>query len=604
MATEIREILLISSRYNIFNLEEDGGLTSKIINEYKGLNISYPPSISGAASVEEAMSLLTQKDFDMALIVPHVEDMDASAVAAKIREKSNMPVFLLTSRGSDVGRPSTGERHKAIDSTFVWSGHPDLLLSLIKNAEDHLNVERDTQIAKVRVLMLVEDSPEYYSYLLPIIYKEIVSQTQALLDIGLNDSQKLLTMRARPKILLAKNYEEATELYQKYQSYLLGVISDTRFPKEGKMDEHAGVALLSRIKKEVPELPLLLMSSEARCCEEAENIPCTFLDKNTSELSQELHNFFLSQLGFGEFVFCMADGRAFDRAANLLQLEEKLNEIPSESICYHINHNHFSNWLLARSEIDLALSFRSKKSHDFKNAGELRRYILTSIHHLRKMRQKGIVSKFNRHHFDPNIREFVKIGEGSLGGKARGLSFMSGLFHQCGDLQQRYPEVKIKIPKTLVICTDLFESFIKENRLQKFSKSDFEDVEVDAAFLSACLPRWLERKLTAFLRKVQYPLAVRSSSQMEDAPFQPYAGLYRTYMIPNNQENLSIRFTHLIKAIKLIYASVYHRDPKTLYKKHIQTPFSRIDGCDYSGNCRCRIRRFLLPKHFRDRQII
>ena len=577
MAHEIHEILLISSPYNIFNLEEDGGLTSRIINEYKGLNLCYPPRITGASSLGEALDLLAVKEFDMVLIVPQLAEMNAFFIGSEIKKiNPELPVILFspTARGLipllEINHP------EGIDKHFIWSGHPDLLLALVKNAEDHLNAGADTRRADVRVVLLLEDSPDYYSFFLPIIYREIVTQTQALMDIGLNDNEKLLTMRMRPKILLARDHEEAVALYERYQSHLLCVISDTRVPRRGKMDGEAGIRFLSRIREEIPELPLLLMSSETENRKKAEGLKtAVFLDKNSANLRLELHDFFLTHLGFGDFVFRMPDGREIDRAANLLELERKLADIPTPSIAYHASRNHFSNYLMARSEIPLALQFRSVKPHDFTHEEELRQYIITNIHDVRRRRQNGIVSTFNRRHFDSDVRQFIKIGEGSLGGKARGLAFMSGLFRQFEALQKKYPEIDIHIPKTLVICTDVFEEFIRINHLQHFAGDDVTDDEVRKGFLDASLPKWLIRKLKTFLMQVDCPIAVRSSSQLEDAHYQPYAGLYGTFMIPNNHPDPSTRLAQLTEAIKRVYASTCYRAPKTFYRNTSATqPFN------------------------------
>ncbi len=575
MAFEIREILLISSVYNIFNMEGDGSLTSKIINEYKGLNLCRPPKITGVSSAEEALALLHEKDFDMVLIVPHPEKMDVFSLAREIKNiRQSLPVILLSPTLRGIYPFPESKNDNCIDNIFIWSGNSDLLLALVKNAEDHLNVELDTQLANVRVLILVEDSPEYYSIFLPMIYKEVVTQTQALLKIGLNDTQKLITIRKRPKILLARSYEEAMTMYQKYRSSLLCMISDTRLPRENRMDAEAGIAVLSQIRKEIPKIPLLLMSSDAANKEKAANIASTFIDKNSPDLLSKTRNFFRFHLGFGDFIFRMPDGRAIDRAANFLQLEAKLAEVPAESIAYHIDNNHFSNWLMARSEIDLGLQFRAITSSDFSSADAIRQYIISNIHDLRKARQKGIISKFDEDHFDSNIREFIKIGDGSMGGKARGLAFMSVLLNEYEQIQNKYPDIAIKIPKTLVITTDVFETFVIENDLQKFSRQGISNEAVVEGFLKADLPGCLIKKLKVFLAQVIIPLAVRSSSQLEDAHFQPFAGLYRTYKIPNNDPVPETRLSQLSNAIKLVYASIYFEDAKAFSINTSTNPFN------------------------------
>ncbi len=574
MAYEVREILLISSPYNMFNMEEDGSLTSKIINEYSGLNLRYPPVITGASSAQEALDLLGQKRFDMVLIVPHLKETNLFSLGRNIKAiQPEVRVILLSPSIRALPSKRDSLYVNGIDTIFIWSGNSDLLITLIKNSEDHVNVEKDTCLANVRVVILVEDCPEYYSYMLPIIYKEIVTQTQALLATDLSDSMKLLTMRARPKLLLAKNYEEAQALYERYKDFLLCVISDTRFPKNGTIDSEAGIKLLSNIRRKTEGIPLLLMSSERENGQKADRIPALFLDKNHPNLSHSTRMFFLNHLGFGNFVFCMPNGRNIDIATNLMQLEAKLPTIPNESLAFHADRNHFSSWLMARSEIGLALKFRACKSSDFSSPDELRHFIISNIHALRKSQHRGLVSTFNENHFDSEVKEFVKIGQGSLGGKGRGLAFMSGILEQDEDIHKNHPEFIIKIPKTLVLCTDVFEAFITQNHLGNFETQKHRVEEVVKVFLRGELPPWLMRQLKAFLSQVKTPLAVRSSSQLEDAHFQPYAGLYKTYKIPNNHPDLSMRIIHLANAIKLVFASTYYDDAKAFHRSTSGHPF-------------------------------
>jgi hypothetical protein len=436
-------------------------------------------------------------------------------------------------------------------------------------------VDPDTKRASVRVLILVEDSPVYYSSFLPLIYKEIVRQTQEVLEVGLNEEHRLLTMRARPKILLATTYEEAVELYNRFRPYLFGFIADTRIPRGQKLDNQAGFELLCKIRKEIPDLPLLMMSSEPHNSEKAKSIkptPAVFLDKNSPNLLGELHDFFMNHLGFGDFVFRMPDGEEVARASSLRELEEKVATIPEESLWYHGKHNHFSRWLMARSEVALASTFREVDASDFSNAEEAREFIISNIHALRKWRQKGVVAQFNASSFEPEFNDFVKIGQGSLGGKARGLAFMSALLQEYPTIHETYPHVNIEVPKTLVICTDGFESFLSENHLEYLAKEDFTDDVVTEEFLKAEMPSWIVKELEAYLAQVRYPLSVRSSSLLEDAQFQPYAGLYKTYMIPNNHADLSVRLQHLIKSIKLVYASTYYEGPKAFSRSILGQP--------------------------------
>jgi hypothetical protein len=572
MSFKIREILLVSSPYDAFLMEEDGRLASKIINEYRGLNLSQPPRVTRTSSAYEALEYLNEKKFDMIITTPHLDGMDPFSLGMEVKKlESGLPVILLAqSMRSIYPLPEDKEHREGIDKIFIWSGTSDFLLALVKNAEDRLNVDPDTQKAMVRVLILVEDSPLYYSSFLPLIYKEVVKQTQAVLETGLNEEHRLLTMRARPKILLATSYEEAMELYQKFHSFLFGIISDARIPKNNKLEDDTGILLLSQMREEVPDLPLLLLSSEPKNREKADRIPAVFLDKNSPNLLSEIHDFFMTHLGFGDFVFRMPGGTEIDRAPDLRTLESKVSQIPDESLLYHAKRNHFSNWIMARSEITLASKFREVQASEFSDADELRQYIVSNIHALRKWRQKGVVAQFQAHNFDPDINDFLKIGHGSLGGKARSLAFMSALLQENPQIYEKYPEINIEIPKTLVISADGFESFVAQNHLQFFANEGFTDEKVTEGFLNADMPQWLIKELEAYLSQVKYPLSVRSSSLLEDAQFQPYAGLYQTYMIPNNHPEFSRRVQHLITAIKLVYASTYYEAPKA-FSRNIST---------------------------------
>ncbi len=574
MPLQVREILLVSSLYNRYSMEDDGSLTSKIVNEYRGLNLSHPPRITGVSSVNRALALVKEKKFDLVFIVPHLDGMDPMTLGGRLKAiHPDLPVILLSPGTRGIYPELKRQRIEGVDRVFIWSGNPDMLLAMVKNTEDQLNVSHDTELANVRVVILIEDSPEYASYFLPVIYKEIVSQTQALLEVGCNDNLKLMTMRARPKILLATTHGEAMALYEKYRTFLLCVIADTRLPRNGMDDPDAGISILSRIRRDIPELPLLLMSNEKENREKARRIPAAFLDKNARDLYKEIHHFFLNHLGFGDFIFCTADGQEVDRAANLLKLESKLAMVPDESIMYHANRDHFSNWLMARSEIAMGLKLRAVKSADFKHVDELRQYLITNIHQLRKERQRGIILQFDRELFDAEVMEFVKIGRGSLGGKARGLAFMATLLGQHPEIQQRYADINVRIPKTLVICTDIFDTFVTVNNLETFAGTGYTVRQIVQAFMDAPLPDHLTQKLEIFLDQVRIPLAVRSSSQLEDAHFQPYAGLYKTYKIPNNHPDRAVRLDHLVTAIKLVYASTYYEDAKSFYRNTSNQPF-------------------------------
>jgi CheY-like chemotaxis protein len=575
MARKVREILLVASPYDAFILEEDGSLASRIINEYSGLNLSHPPRVTRTASAEEAVGLLAHRAFDLVLTMPFLDDMDACTMGRRIKDRRpDLPVILLAHSLRSL-QPLPEDR-QGIDKIFIWTGNSDLLLAIVKSVEDRLNVETDTRKAQVRVLILVEDSPVYYSSFLPLIYKEVVRQTQAVLGSGLNEEHRLLKMRARPKILHAATFEEAQALYERYRDNVLGVLSDTKLPLGGRLDPEAGLHLLGRMRAEMFDLPLLLISCEPGNQPAAEGIPAAFLDKNAPNLLGEIRKFFLSHLGFGDFVFRRPDGVEIDRASNLAELEQKVAQVPAESLRFHAERNHFSNWLMARSEISLGSTFRSVQASAFDHPEELRDYIRSSLRRLRIMRQKGVVAQFDAAQFDAEVMDFVKIGKGSLGGKARGLAFVAALLQQNSAIHERFPEIVIRLPQTLVIATDAFEAFVERNHLGDLGQEGLGDREIAARVVEAELPPELVRDLEAFLDQVRHPLSVRSSSLLEDAQFQPYAGLYDTCMIPNNHTDPGVRLAQVLRAVKLVYASTFYEGPRTFARTTAAQPQQEV----------------------------
>ena len=505
----------------------------------------------------------------MVITMLQLSDMDAFTLGRKIKaQHPHLPVILLTP-GSAPPQPCYLDRNGPpdIDRTFVWNGNNDLLLSLIKSAEDTINVEHDTQSAAIRVILFVEDSPAYLSALLPILYRELVLQTQSSMEEKLNEEHRLLTMRARPKILIAENFEEAVDLYERFEPYILGVISDMRFPRKCNLDPEAGLDFFTMVKRRRWDIPLLLTSSESSNAQKASTIPAAFVDKNSSSLLEEVRAFFVEQLGFGDFVCRMPDGRPIARANSMRRLEQLLSEIPDESFVRHCNRNDFSRWFFARSEIWLATHLRPIRDDDFAgNIDAHREYLIATFRKWRKRRQKGVVANFDAADFDPDT-DFFKIGNGSLGGKARGLAFLAMLLQRNPDIHDHFPHIGIGVPKTLVITTEGFDSFIEQNNLKALAKADIDDNRIADAFLRGQFPQWLKDDLKAFLTKVHYPLAIRSSGLLEDAQFRAYAGLYRTYMITNDCTDLEVRLENLISAIKLVYASTYFKGPRAFSRR-------------------------------------
>lgn len=564
MSNKVFEILLVASPYDAYILEEDGSLASKIINEYQGLNLSRPPRITQAATAAQAMGMLAEKAFHLVIAMPHLDDMDVFDLGMRIkRAHADLPVVLLAHSVRGVYPPPEDKDVSGIDQVFIWSGDSDLLLAIVKSMEDRLNVAADTRKAMVRVLILVEDSPLYTSYFLPLIYKEVVNQTQEVLEESLNQEHRLLKMRARPKILVAENYEQAISLYRQYGEYLFGVISDTRYPKGGRITADAGYTFLCEVRRAIPDLPLLLISNEPQNRRLAERVPAAFQDKNSDDLLADIHRFFLNSLGFGDFVFRQPDGSEIVRAANLKALEEILPTVPDESLLYHATRNRFSNWIMARSEIALASRLRKARAADFSGADEIRQFIITHIHALRKWRQKGVVVHFDSRDYDPEISDIVKIGDGSLGGKARGLAFVANLLRRSPHFQKRYPDITIQVPRTLAITTEGFDAFVSHNNLDPSAMARQSDAQIANAFRKGEMPPWLADQLCRYLEAVHQPLSIRSSGLLEDVHNHPFTGLYKTYMVPNNHRDFSIRCNQLITAVKLVYASTWFRDPRT-----------------------------------------
>lgn len=569
MSRKVRDVLLVSTPYDAWVMEEDCRLSEAIINEYRGLNLSNPPRLNWVSSAEAAIHALERKPFDLVIIMPRVADSSVIDTAEKIRKLApDLPILMLCHRiEQDFFCCGTSTpKLLPFSRTFIWTGNSDLLLAMIKNTEDQMNVAQDTHSAGIRVIIFVEDSPEYLSALLPVFYRELVSQTQAVMEEGLNEEHRLLAMRARPKIMVADCYEDAMRLFREFEPYVLGVISDVRFPRGGEMDENAGVDFLKAIRRERFDIPLLLMSSDFHNARKAASIPAVFVDKNSPTLLSDVRSFFLNHLGFGDFVFRLSDGSEIGRASNLKMLEKKLSTIPDDSFIYHSNRNDFSRWLFARSEIELASRVRPVCKDDFEDVESHRNFLIALIHQRRMRRQKGIIVDFDPKAFDEDA-EFFKIGTGSLGGKARGLSFVSALLRRNSSLLEKFKEVEIFIPQTLVITTEVFEAFVEENDLKWLAKADMPDEAVAAHFMAGTFPERFREPLSVFISHFRYPLAVRSSSLLEDAQFSAYAGLYKTYMLPNENPDTACRLEQLINAIKMVFASTYFQGPKAFSKR-------------------------------------
>ena len=572
MSKRIRNILLVSSPYDAFIMEKDGRIAERIIYEYRGLHLTHPPKLTWVSTAAEAMEILSKKKFDLVITMPRINDMAPVTLGKMIKQQfPDLFVYLLEHNAANLLINQLCPDHKYIDKMFVWHGNADLLLSIIKSIEDQLNVVSDTQTARIRVVIYVEDSPIYCSSILPLLYRELVMQTQGVIEGSVNDDHRNLMMRARPKILIAENFEEAVDLYRRFKPYLLTVLSDVRFQRNGKLDDKAGLILLDMVSKNSPGMPLLVFSSEESNRQKAMDIPALFINKHSQSLRNDIKAFAITYLAFGDFIFRMPDGKKVGRASNLREMEKIIPYIPDESIHYHAKRNHFSTWLMARSEIELASRLRSVKTDQFSSVQEIKKYLADCCRERRIRRQRGLVTDFTGDNFDIDA-DFIKIGKGSLGGKAMGLAFMLNLLNKESGLAEKFPGVKISIPGTLVITTSGFNSFVKQNEARILSENwpidaSCEDIDIVERFMQADFPDDLRSDLKIFLSQNSYPLAVRSSSLLEDAQYMPCAGIYKTYMIPNNNTDTKVRLNQLVKAIKLVYASTYLSIPRAMAGK-------------------------------------
>ncbi len=556
MAFRVREILLVHTPFDAF-IMGGANLTARIARQYRGLNLSRPPRFTAVQEAGRAMDVLEERAFDLVLTMPQVGGMDGIELAGHIRSRHPaLPVVMLAhSPAALPGELRTGD--SPLEQIYQWSSDPELLLAIIKNIEDQRNAEHDTAAAQVGVIILVEDDPADLSLLLPAIYQEVVRQTQAVLDESLNDEHRLLKMRARPKILTAAGYQQATELFQRFRPYLLAVIADSRFPAGDRNDSQAGPRLLARIRSASPDLPLLLTSAETANQKAAEAVAAGFLDKNAPRLAGRLGEFFRHHLGFGDFVFRTPDGREIGRADNLIAFERALRDLPGESLSYHARRGHFVTWVMARSEIPLAIRLRQAPVQAPDH--ELRRFLCQTVYAELKERQQGVVTRFTRRDFDAELMDFVLCGEGGMGGKGLGLAFLC----RYGVEQKVFtrPDVlPMEVPPTVVLATAFFERFLEEN-FGNQELHDLPDEEIDRRFLAAALPKELLGDLAVLLGQIRHPCIVRSSSTLEDAHLAPYAGLFRTCAL-TNQGTLEERLAAMANAIKLVYASALHRAPR------------------------------------------
>ncbi len=567
MPSKVKEILLVATLYDSYSIVREGQFSDKIFGEYLQLNLYSAPRFTSVNSVEDALDIIEAKHFDMVIIMAGVDKVTPIKAAEEInKSRERLPLLLLVNNNKDLlFFAEAAKTLPAIDRVFVWNGNSTVFLAMIKYIEDKKNVARDIEVGNVRVVLLVEDSIKYYSRYLPMLYTSIMTQTQNLVaDESADELHMILQMRARPKVLLASTYEHAVEIIKNYKDYLLCVISDVKFERRGVDDEDAGIELLKYVKQVLRfPVPILLQSHDVTNAERAKVINADFINKNSESLSMDIHNFIYKRLGFGDFVFRLPDGTEIGVARTLYEFEQQILKVPVESLVYHGSKNDFSTWLMARGEINMAEQLIPYRIEDFDDIEEVRQLCIRVFANVKEKRLRGRIVKF-----DPSLsmsnRYVVRLGKGSLGGKGRGLAFLSN-FIESIDFKKIIPNINIRIPATAIIGALEFDSFIEDNGLydKLYKSTSFE--EVKELFYNAKLSEQLCKRLRASLIKMKKPLAIRSSGLFEDSLMQPFAGVYATYIIPNNHASIDTRFEQLVTAVKLVYASVFTKHSKSYF---------------------------------------
>ena len=561
MTRRIFNVLIVANPYDAFMLEDDGRVDEKIFDEYMELGLRYPPTFTQVTTIEEAERVLKTTDVDLVICMPGNADNDAFDVARAIKAGSPaIPCVVLTPFSHGITKRMENEDLSVFDYVFCWLGNTNLILSIIKLIEDKMNIEHDMAEAGVQMILLVEDGIRFYSSILPNLYNYILLQAKSFSTEALNPHAASQRKRGRPKVLLARTYEEAMELYGKYGDNALGVISDARFPREGRKDPEAGLKLLREIRKRDEYVPLILQSAESENRQKAEAEGFRFVDKNSKKMDIDLRRLMEEHMGFGDFVFHdPKTGSEILRIRTLKELQDNIFTIPNDSMLYHVSRNHMSRWLSARAIFPVSAFLKHVTWHKLQDVDAHRQIIFDAIVQYRRMKNIGVVAVFDRGKFDA-YGHFARIGDGSLGGKGRGLAFLDNIIKRHPELNQ-YPGAQVAIPKTLVLCTDVFDDFMDKNNLYQIALSDASDEDILAHFLRAQLPDSLIADFFTFFDAVKAPIAIRSSSLLEDSHYQPFAGIYSTYMIPYLDDKYEM-LRMLASAIKAVYASVYYRDSK------------------------------------------
>lgn len=561
MTKRIFNVLLVANPYDAFMLEDDGRIDEKIFNEYMNLSLRYPPRFTQVSTEEDTWKQLGNTMFDLVICMPGTDNSDTFDIARQIKERyPHIPLVVLTPFSHGIRERMEHEDLSIFEYVFCWLGNTDLLVSIIKLLEDKMNLEHDIKEVGVQMILLVEDSIRFYSSVLPNLYKFVLRQSQEFATEALNEHQRTLRMRGRPKIVLARTYEEAMELYNKYQDNILGIVSDARFPHGGEIDPKAGLTFLTEVRSRNPFIPLILESAEESNREFTQHVNAVFIDKNSKKMNIDLREAVAENFGFGDFIFRNPHTKEeVARVHNLKELQNVVFSIPAESFLYHISRNHISRWLYSRAIFPVAEFLKQITWESLKDIDAHREIIFEAIVKYRKMKNQGVVAVFQRDRFD-RYSNFARIGDGSLGGKGRGLAFIDNMVKRHAEFDE-FENAQVVIPKTVVLCTDIFDEFMDMNNLYQLALSDASDDEILCHFLRAKLPDRLVEDFFAFFDVVKSPIAIRSSSLLEDSHYQPFAGIYSTYMIPYLSDKYEM-LRMLSDAIKGVYASVYYKDSK------------------------------------------
>jgi len=559
MPFKVKELLIVANLYDAYCIENEGRFTEHMVGEYTRLNLTSMPRITGVSTEEEAMEQLHSKHFDLVIIMVGVDKKMPVVISERIKKSfPYIPVFLLLNNNSDILYFEQEKRPLSFDRIFVWNGESRIFFTMVKHVEDKINLENDTKIALVRFILVVEDSPMYYSRYLPLLYQAVLEQTTRIInDVSTDDLYKVLKLRARPKILLATNYEEAIDIFNRYSDYLFCLITDVKFSKGGQIEETAGFELVNFLRSRKKEIPVIIQSSNAAHASTAYDLKATFIDKNSQNLVLEIKSFIMHYLGFGNFTYRDDSGKKLVEVKSLKEFEKHLRTIPKESILYHAQKDHFSMWLMARGEIQAAKILHPRKAYEFNDAESIREYLISVIQSFRNEQNQGKVIPYEESAIldETNI---VTLSEGAMGGKGRGLAFVNSLIYNF-DFTKYISHINIRTPRTAFIGTDEFEYFLSHNNLNDVISEDIPYERLKERFLTGKLTPTLTKRLKELLRLITKPVAVRSSGLFEDSLMQPFAGIFETYLLPNVHPDIEIRLQQIMEAIKLVYASVYSK---------------------------------------------